>query len=87
MPRIYSGPLVLLRAREQPVLSANPAINDDETLGWAAFSAQPVMVHRVPGNHYSMMKPPHVEELANQLRASLLAADPDSAHSPSDPPL
>jgi amino acid adenylation domain-containing protein len=38
----------------------------DETLGWRALTAG-VEVHSVPGDHYSMLRPPHVERLAQQL--------------------
>lgn len=39
----------------------------DPALGWGAYSTQPVTVLPVPGDHYSMMAPPHVNILADTL--------------------
>ena len=47
----------------------------DETLGWRALTTG-IEVHSVPGDHYSILKPPHVERLAQQL-AECLAGVPE----------
>jgi thioesterase domain-containing protein len=70
----YPDPLVLFRTRERR-RPAEP-IDDSPTLGWSAFSSQPVTVYDVPGNHFSMLRAPHVQDLADQLRRCLRGADP-----------
>jgi thioesterase domain-containing protein len=67
------GRIVLFRASEAKRNSAW-----DETLGWVELAAEGVEVHEVPGDHFSMMRPPHVEQLAGRLAACIrgdLAAD------------
>jgi thioesterase domain-containing protein len=67
VPSRYSGPLLLLRAAQ-----SRPAV-DDPALGWGALTAG-VAVHHVPGDHYSMLKKPHVAHLAERLREALSRA-------------
>ncbi len=50
----------------------------EPTLGWNEFSTT-IDIHVVTGNHMTMMAPPHVQELAAQLRASLEQAQAHSA--------
>jgi acyl transferase domain-containing protein/thioesterase domain-containing protein len=69
----YPGPLVLFRARER---RAEEPADASPTLGWSAFSSQPVTVYDVPGNHFTMLRAPHVQDLASQLRRCLRTADP-----------
>lgn len=57
-PSAYAGKAVLLRAQESNA--------GDAALGWRPF-VQQLEVHRVPGNHYSMMLAPHVKDLAEHL--------------------
>jgi thioesterase domain-containing protein len=46
------------------------------TLGWERFSPHPVEVITVPGEHITMMLPPNVQALAEQLREVLNAVSP-----------
>jgi hypothetical protein len=71
MPQLYPGRIVLFRAGES--LSAPPPPDDvpDSALGWSKFSTEPVELHPVPGNHYSMLTEPQVQVVAKQLRACL----------------
>jgi len=46
-------------------------ILQEPTLGWERFSAGPVNLHFVPGNHESLVTEPHVQVLAEQLRVCL----------------
>jgi thioesterase domain-containing protein len=62
--RPYDGALTLFAAGE-------PA--EDPTLGWGALAQGGVEVHRVPGHHYTMLRPPHARELAARLGAALEA--------------
>ncbi|HZI10167.1 MAG TPA: amino acid adenylation domain-containing protein [Myxococcus sp.] len=72
--------LVLLRPEE----AANPVdaalLEQDPTGGWGALVTGPVELHPVPGDHFRMLRAPHVEVLAQVLRAVLL--QPESTQRP-----
>jgi len=46
---------------------------EDPTFGWGRI-ASAVEVHHVPGNHFSLMRQPHLTVLAEKLRASIQKA-------------
>ena len=50
------------------------ATSPDPTLGWSEWAAGGVEVHLVPGNHANLVYEPHVEVLAEKLRACLSQA-------------
>ncbi|MBL0044992.1 MAG: amino acid adenylation domain-containing protein [Flavobacteriales bacterium] len=54
----YSGRITLLRTAE----SSGPV-----DMGWAPLAKGGVEIHEVPGNHYNMVKEPHVAGLAREL--------------------
>lgn len=66
-PPPFAGTITLLRAIE----GAPP---DNPTLGWDVYATQPLDIYDTPGNHNTMVFPPHVETLAGHLRARLAAA-------------
>jgi thioesterase domain-containing protein len=72
-PRPYSGPITLFRAAERhPTMNRQFAeIFEDEFLGWDRLAERPVSVHVIPGDHFSMIAPPHVNVLAAMLQESL----------------
>ncbi|GAB4216597.1 MAG: hypothetical protein OHK0022_57920 [Roseiflexaceae bacterium] len=43
--------------------------------GWRMLATNGVELYRVPGNHYTVVRPPHVQTLAERLRACLDKAD------------
>jgi thioesterase domain-containing protein len=60
-PPAASFPLLLLRAADESEVP--------ETLErWTSLSSNELEVHNVPGDHLSMMRPPHVTTLAERLR-------------------
>ena len=67
-PRSYDGPVVLLRARDNPQA---PAALADPALGWGALSRGGVEIHDVPGTHFNLLEPPHVQVLAAAVRGLL----------------
>lgn len=80
-PRSYAGPVLLLRAQEPHPLTTtlDPRyLRTDDTLGWDAFCPD-LQVVRVPGDHLSMIDPPHVEVVAAALAARL--EEPKAARS------
>jgi thioesterase domain-containing protein len=61
----YGGDIALFRAIER----YGPAYSVDEFLGWRSVTQGTLVVHDVPGDHYSMLNPPNVHVLAEKLRA------------------
>ena len=68
IPKPYPGRVTLLWADERP---ADPT---DRRLGWRALASGGLDVRVIPGDHSSMMKEPHVQVLAQELRSALDAA-------------
>ena len=65
-PQEYPGLITLLRACEQSGVAPQ-----DPTLGWGKLATGGVEVQPVPGNHYTMLREPHVQVLAERLRTVL----------------
>lgn len=72
----YAGAITLIRGREgtSPV-KGNHAEPDDPTLGFARLSPWPVQVHFVPGTHDDLVRPPHVQHLADVIKACISDAE------------
>ncbi|MFS0517038.1 amino acid adenylation domain-containing protein [Nostoc sp. UIC 10607] len=74
---IYPTKITLFRAKENIVKvdeSNSEVLSDilqDLHWGWSKFSAEPVDIHFVPGNHVTMMNLPHVQVLAEKLKACI----------------
>jgi thioesterase domain-containing protein/acyl carrier protein len=64
-PPAYGGPLTVLYARD----AQGGAAHSDPSLGWETELRRAVAVIAVPGDHYSMLQPPHVSALADHLRS------------------
>ena len=63
-PERYDGRVDLVRAEEGHA-------GDETARGWSAWTSEAVVTHRVPGDHYSMVRFPQVERLAAILRQQL----------------
>ncbi len=70
--RPYPGPVLLLRAASSDRFAtpADAHSDGDPTGGWGEL-ADSVRVVTVPGDHHSMVRPPHVAHLAAALRQAL----------------
>ncbi len=68
---LYPGHVVVFRAqgRMTGASTGSGRVTRQPDLGWQRHTAQPVRIVSVPGNHVSMMRAPHVQELADRLRA------------------
>ena len=64
-PGEYPGRLSLLLAQDGPA----KVVNTEAT--WRTLALGGVDTCHVPGNHYSMFRPPHLQTLAAELRACL----------------
>ncbi|MBH8565273.1 hypothetical protein I8748_24340 [Nostoc sp. CENA67] len=66
IPPFYEGKMTLLRTDKPMGNSFN-----EPTLGWNKFAKGGVEVHRFPGNHFTLLKHPNVQILAQQLKSFL----------------
>ena len=62
-PQPYVDRITLFRSEEQ-------SVSNDATLGWSTLATE-IQLHQIPGNHLSLLKSPHVQTLAEQLRQYL----------------
>jgi thioesterase domain-containing protein len=62
----YAGRVLFLRAEERGM---------DPLESWGGTFGAALRIVDVPGNHASMIEPPHVSVLATEVRAALAAAD------------
>ncbi|QSQ19869.1 amino acid adenylation domain-containing protein [Pyxidicoccus parkwayensis] len=60
VPPPYAGPVLSLQAKDTTRVH-----------GWAEVATGALTVHAVDGDHYSILRAPHVESLASLLRAAL----------------
>ncbi|MBB1253076.1 amino acid adenylation domain-containing protein [Streptomyces sp. OF3] len=68
-PESVAGPVTLIRAAEEEY---------DPAPSWRELTGRDVDVRVVAGNHYTMMRPPHVEEVARVLNDVLAERDQES---------
>ena len=69
--------LLLRSAEEQPaqlVSDQFAAMRDTPELGWRGYVECPLAVEEVPGDHLTMMRPPHVAALAASVKRYLATA-------------
>ena len=59
-------PVVMFNAIERPV-----EFSRDPTLGWGACISRTLPIHVIPGDHYTLLRPPHVQALAGSLTLDL----------------
>ncbi|WFU52039.1 non-ribosomal peptide synthetase/type I polyketide synthase [Sinorhizobium terangae] len=68
-PRLNNSRSVLFTAEKGLRISTNQHNGD---LGWKQFARGCLDIHRVPGDHYTMVAPPHVSVLASKLDKYLI---------------
>ncbi|WP_301542273.1 non-ribosomal peptide synthetase [Pyxidicoccus fallax] len=69
----YTGPTWVFRAATP---SGGPTSAED--LGWGPWLTEPPRVHEVTGDHYGLLREPHVASLARTLARVLDPVEPDS---------
>lgn len=76
VPQIYPHKITLFKASEIIThdFESHEFYTDDPLLGWSQYSQQTINLIEVPGNHFSIFNEPYVQELASQLKASLMNA-------------
>ncbi|WP_216207231.1 type I polyketide synthase [Amycolatopsis aidingensis] len=73
VPGAYSGPVLLFRAKDPHPLTTtlDPRyLRTDDALGWDEF-CQDLEVVKVPGDHITVIDPPHVAIVADRISAEL----------------
>ncbi|MEQ8464169.1 amino acid adenylation domain-containing protein [Coleofasciculus sp. E1-EBD-02] len=65
-PVVYPNQITLFRAEESFWLE-----NSDPAMGWNQLTDGGVKVHTISGNHYTLVKEPHVRVLAERLKVCL----------------
>jgi thioesterase domain-containing protein len=68
-PRTYPDRIQLFIAGDKPA-----GVAEYQTNGWSELAAE-VETHVIPGDHYTFLRNPNVEKLAEDLRACLLEAE------------
>lgn len=71
-PQPYPGPITVFRANDQPNYYG-------ADLGWGRLSQSGVNVCKMPGNHMTVMRKPHVAHLAELLKTQLTRATAEHA--------
>ncbi|MFS0518986.1 amino acid adenylation domain-containing protein [Nostoc sp. UIC 10607] len=81
MPQtVYPAQITFFRASEEidAVSHANSeTLKEELGMGWDKFSAQPLDIYLVPGDHVTMMSEPHVQVLAQQLTICIERSEAD----------
>jgi aspartate racemase len=68
VPQVYPGRVALFRSRDQMI---GVSSYGDPQLGWGELAAGGLECHEVPGTHLGMLQEPHVQVLAEKLKACL----------------
>jgi len=67
-PQVYPGRITLFRTSDQIGIGKN---RFDPSLGWNELAAQGVEIHQIPGAHLNLLRKPHVQVVAEKLKACL----------------
>jgi amino acid adenylation domain-containing protein len=81
-PLPYTGKITLFASEEQP---DTLDVTRDPLLGWGAWAAGGVEVHRIPGSHLDVIREPNVRVLADALKQCLRRAEAESPTRQDDP--
>ncbi len=76
IPQIYPHEITLFKASKiiNHDFESQEFYTDDFLLGWGKYSQKPINMIEIPGNHFSIFNEPYVQELASQLKQSLIHA-------------
>ncbi len=67
-PQVYSKQIILFRTKVQSSVD-----REDMSIGWDRLANQKTKVNIIPGNHLTMLRKPHIQVLAAQLKACIVA--------------
>ena len=66
LPQAYSSRINLFRTKAQSSIG-----KDDPSLSWDRLAEGGTEIHHLPGNHLTMLRKPHIQVLAAQLKACI----------------
>ncbi|GAB1539219.1 hypothetical protein NUACC21_18850 [Scytonema sp. NUACC21] len=66
VPQAYPKPITLFKTGQNSSIGGG-----DASMGWDELAVGGTEIHTIPGNHLTMLKPPHIQFLAAQLRACI----------------
>jgi len=66
VPQAYPGRVNLFRTKVQSNIA-----EEDSSMGWDKLAVGGTEVHHIPGNHLTMLRKPHIQVLAAQLKACI----------------
>jgi thioesterase domain-containing protein/acyl carrier protein len=69
LPQVYSGNVTLFRASATLFISDDGS--DSDQLGWEEFAAGGLEIHKIPGDHTSLVAEPHIRVLAPVLKTCI----------------
>ncbi|MUG96484.1 amino acid adenylation domain-containing protein [Scytonema sp. UIC 10036] len=73
IPQVYPLPITIFRASEEIIHDFdNPEwSSSDPLLGWGKCSSQPIQTVDIPGDHFSILVEPHIQDLTKQLKSCI----------------
>jgi thioesterase domain-containing protein len=74
VPHCYPGKITLMRTSEVLVSDSSGVFAQSFSQPdycWGELTTQPIEIHRVPGDHVTMLAEPHVKVLAERLKSFL----------------
>ncbi len=74
VPHCYPGKITLVRTSEVLVSDSSGVFAQsfrEPDYSWGELTTQPIEIHRVPGDHVTMLAEPHVKVLAERLKSFL----------------
>lgn len=66
VPQVYPKQIHFFRTKVQSTIAEK-----EPSLGWNQLAAEGTEIHHIPGNHLTMLKKPHIQVLAEQLKACI----------------
>ncbi|PHM06100.1 thioesterase domain-containing protein, partial [Nostoc sp. 'Peltigera malacea cyanobiont' DB3992] len=66
VPQAYPKGINLFRTKVQSSI-----VKEDPSMGWDQLIVEGTEIHHIPGNHLTMLRKPHIQVLAAQLRACI----------------
>ncbi len=70
IPQVYPLPITIFRASEEIIhdFDNREWFSSDPLLGWGKCSSQPIQTVDIPGDHFSILVEPHIQDLTKQLK-------------------
>ncbi|NEU74383.1 amino acid adenylation domain-containing protein [Hassallia byssoidea VB512170] len=66
VPQVYPKRITLFRTSVQSSIA-----EQDLSMGWDRLAVEKTEIHTIPGNHLTMLRKPHIQVLAEQLRVCI----------------